>query len=122
MYCKYLRFRVLFLKSCKTQTAITAHVAKYSLVYVKIYRENMFLFFLRHQVNMNGQAEHIPCVGHQQSKTMSHFAHSLLYVLIGLEAIWDKYRGTVEEMMNYFIVATVSDTSACIPLSNQAMA
>lgn len=53
---------------------------------------------------MNGHAQRITCVGLQFSKAMSHFAPSLLYAVTGLEAIWDKYRGTVEEMINDFIV------------------
>ena len=40
-----------------------------------------FFFFLGHHVNMNGHAQHITCVGLQQSKTMSHFAPSLLYAV-----------------------------------------
>ncbi len=53
---------------------------------------------------MKGHAQHITCVSLQQSKTMSHFAPSLLYAVTGLEAIWDKYQDTVEEMINDFIV------------------
>lgn len=63
-----------------------------------------FLFFFGHQVYMSGHAQHRTCVALQQSKTMSHFAPSLLYAVTRLEAIWDKYRGTVEEMINDFIV------------------
>lgn len=53
---------------------------------------------------MKGNAQHITCVGLQRAKTMSHFASSLFYAVTGLEAIWDKYGGTVEEMIKDFIV------------------
>lgn len=62
------------------------------------------LFGLGHQANMNGHAQHVTCVGLQHSKAMSHFAPSLFNAVTGLEAIWDKYQGTVEKMINDFIV------------------
>lgn len=64
----------------------------------------VFIFLQRHQVNRNGQAQHITCVRLQRSKTMSLFAPSFIYAVTGLEAIWGKYLGTVEEMINDFIV------------------
>lgn len=55
---------------------------------------------------MNGHGQHITCVSLQRSKLMSHSASSLFYAVTGLEAIWFKYRGTVEGMINDFIVGS----------------